>query len=250
MWRNHLAVCKMVGHVIQKGKGDWVMLCFEHDTIRRFKLHNLEQVPALDRTHMDDSVKPNWNSPTHSVHVFNAGGSTLEEYVEEGIKESTTSATSTSSSSTLSESSNSSSLNSLCSTSLYSWSSLIRRSVHFHTGRSLSSLERVYWEESDSEQSDSSNSTLSSVAEEEYGNSLRVLMDAFVNFLEQVQQVNRQAARDNIKCMAQQLTRIHDGQFLYAEQCEVLAQWWGHQVSDGTLWVLGVPIMMMLVTLV
>jgi len=77
-----------------------------------------------------------------------------EEYVEEGIKESTTSATSTSSSSTLSELSNSSSLNSSC---------------------------------------------LSSVAEEEYGNSLRVLTDAFVNFLEQAQRVNRLAARDNIK---------------------------------------------------
>jgi len=118
-----------------------------------------------------------------------------EEYVEEGIKESTTSATSTSSSSTSSESSNSSSSNSSSSTSSYSWSSLIRRSIHFHMGRSLSSLERAYWEESDSEESDSSNSTLSSVAEEEYGNSLRVLMDAFVNFLEQVQQVNRHAAR-------------------------------------------------------
>ena len=136
---------------------------------------------------MDDLVKPNWNSPTHSAHVFNAGGSTSEEYVEEGIKESTTSVTSTSSSSTLSELSNSSSSNSSCSTLLYSWSSLIRRSVHFHMGRLLSSLERVYWEELDSEQSDSSNSTLSSVAEEEYGNSLRVLMDAFVNFLEQAQ---------------------------------------------------------------
>ena len=144
----------------------------------------------------------------------------LEEYVEEDIKESTTSATSTSSSSTSSESSNSSSSNSSCSTSSYS---SIRRSVHFHMGRLLSSLERVYWEESDSEQSDSSNSTLFSVAEEEYGNSLRVLMDAFVNFLEQVQQVNRQATRDSIKCMAQQLTRIHNGQFLYAEQREALA---------------------------
>jgi len=35
--------------------------------------------------------------------------------------------------------------------------------------------------------------------------------------------------------MAQKLTMIHDGQFLYAEQHEVLAWRQGHQVSDGTL---------------
>jgi len=59
-----------IGHVIQTGKGGWVTLCFECDTIWRFKLHNLERVPASDRTHTDDLVKPNWNSRTHSVRVL------------------------------------------------------------------------------------------------------------------------------------------------------------------------------------
>jgi len=63
-------------------------------------------------------------------------------------------------------------------------------------------MEKAYWEKSDSEESESSNSTLSSDAEEEYRNSLRVLMNAFVNFLKQAQWVNQQAARENIEHMA------------------------------------------------
>jgi len=169
---------RKVRHMIQKGKGGWVTLCFEHDTIWRFNLHNLKQVPALEyteRTQMEDLVKPNWNSPTHSAQLFNAG-STSEESGEnlELVKDSLTSSTLTSLSSSLSTSSN-------------SWSSSIKRSIHQYWGRSLSSLEKAYWEESDSEESESSNSTLSSDVEEEYGNPLRVLTNAFVNFLEQAQ---------------------------------------------------------------
>jgi len=70
--------------------------------------------------------------------------------------------------------------------------------------------------------------TLSSDGEEEYGNSLRVLMNAFVNFLEQAQSINQHAIRNNIKHMAQQLIMLHDGQFLYADQHEALAWRRGH----------------------
>jgi len=124
---------------------------------------------------MEDSVKPNWNSPTHSVQLFNVG-SMLEESGEnlESVEDSSTLSTLTSLS--------------LSSTSSNSWSSSIKRSMQQHMGRSLSDLEESKGEEWDSSvESESSNSTLSSDAEEEYGNSPRVLTNAFVNFLEQAQ---------------------------------------------------------------
>jgi len=119
-------------------------------------------VPAK-RIQMEDSVKPNWNSLIHSAQLFNVG-SISEESGEnlESVENSLTSWTSTlmsSSSSTLSK----------------------LTTVHLIMGRLLSSLEEYKGGESES-----SNFTLSSDAEEEYGNSLRV-MSAFVNFLKQAQ---------------------------------------------------------------
>jgi len=86
-----------VMHVVWKGKDGWVMLCFDCDTIWRFKLHNLEWVPTLEyfkRMQTEDLIKPNWNSLTHSAHLFNVG--LMSEESGECFQESSTSSTLTS----------------------------------------------------------------------------------------------------------------------------------------------------------
>jgi len=118
--------------MIQKGNGDWVMLCLLHGKIQRFKIKNLERVPALEytqteRMQMESSVEPSFTSPgltssmsTHSAYLVIAG------------------------------------------------------SMSEDTGEDL----------------ESSTMTVSS-DKEEYGVALRILMDAFVNYLEQALQQNR-----------------------------------------------------------
>jgi len=169
----------LVGCMIQKWKGGWVTLCLHGDKIQRFKLHSLERVPPSEYTEMESTqtestVEPSWSSPTHSAHLFNVR--LMLEESGEGFQSSLTSSTLISST-----------LTSSSFTSSNSWSSSIKRSIQQHMGRLLSDLEESKGEEWDSVESESSNSTLSSDAEEEYGNSLRVLMNAFVNFLEQAQ---------------------------------------------------------------
>ncbi len=150
-------------------------LCFRKNT-KQFKIKNLEQVPDSETTEMKEVIAglmtltlSSLNSSSSSIASINSGIllSICERVHWYGLDtgdfgddpELWNSLTS-------SDLSNSLTLNSLSSSN--SWSSSIKKSIHFHTGRSLSSLEKAFWGDSDSTQSDSSNSTISSDAEEEY----------------------------------------------------------------------------------
>jgi len=162
---------RKVRHMIQKGKDGWVKLCFDHDTKQRFKMKNLEWVPASESTEMKSTKMEN-----SSIKSWISLSTWERAYWQESDPDSSESLNSLGSNS-LSLSSNWLSLNSL---SLSTLSKLT--TVCLIVGRSLSSLE-----EYKSGESESSNSTLSSDVEEEDGNPLRVLTNAFVNFLEQAQ---------------------------------------------------------------
>jgi len=187
-----------------KMKGGLVMLCLPCGKIQRFKMKNLVRVTMS----------------THVAHLV-VGLERVpapENRTAESLIEPSSTSLSMMMDSLVEPSLKSSNLTSSKSTT----ACLIME-------RSMSSLE-----EYNGEEVESSMSTLSSDVEEEYGNSLRVLMNAFVNFLEEAQQVNQQAIRNNIKHMAQQLIMFHGRQFLYAEQHEALTWRQGNQVSNGT----------------
>jgi len=135
-----------VGQIIRKGKSGWVKLSFSNNTIQRFKMkHLLRLTPAqynpLQTSQMDSSTQRGRNALTSSepkscqgnedTNIFNSSISTSST---------TNSFVSTSSVSTSSTTSSS------------SWSSSIKKSIMFHIGRSDSSLDEVYWEQSDNSQ--------------------------------------------------------------------------------------------------
>jgi len=139
-----------VGQIICKGKGGWVKLSFSNNTIQRFKMKNLvwltpAQYNPLQTLQMDSSTQWGQNTLTSSEPKSCQGNE------DTNISLSTLNS-SISTSSTTNSFVSTSSVSTSSTTSSSSWSSSIKKSIMFHIGRSDSSLDEVYWEQSDNSQ--------------------------------------------------------------------------------------------------